>query len=263
MNRIIGLTGLAMSVATIALAQAQAPAPPPPPGTPTVFLEERAYVRRFTAGVSLSLTPLNLFPKEILSHKIEGTVPIEFVSNADPDSNRVGIGLMLQYALNERWAVNVTPTYRPMSFHATIKRYEGVDNSSTFLDERTIYDINEDTKGRFIDIPLMARYYFKDRHDGGGRWFLEGGPTMRLTQQVRTTRKTQPPTGAAIEDTIPLPFKKNTTGGTIGIGGQLIDDFGIRTIPQVRYTYWFNKPFNDYHGRTRGSQIEILVTFSF
>ena len=262
MNRIFGLTGLVLSIATSLFAQAPAPQQQPP-GIPTVFLEERAYVRRFTAGVSLSLTPLNLFPKITLQQRIEGTVPVEFISNADPDSNRVGIGVMLQYALNERWAVNVTPTYRPFSFHAAIKRYEGVDNSSTFLDERSISDIEEDTRGRFIDIPLMARHYFKDRHDGGGRWFLEGGPTMRLTQQVRTKRLTRPPTGSAIEDNIPLAFKKNTMGATIGIGGQLIDDFGIRSIPQVRYTYWFNKPFDDIHGRTRGSQIEALVTFSF
>jgi hypothetical protein len=250
-----------MSVATIAFAQE--PVSQPPAGTPTVFLEERAYVRRFTAGISLSLTPLNLFAKETITHKIDGSVPIEFVSNPDPDSNRIGFGLMLQYALNERWAVNVTPTYRPMSFHAVIRRYEGVDNSSTFFDERTIFEINEDTKGRFIDIPLMARYYTKDRHDGGGRWFIEGGPTMRLTQQVRTARATQALSGPLTNDNIPLRAKKNTTGATIGIGGQLIDDFGIRTAPQVRYTYWFNKPFDDYHGRTRGSQIEVLLTFSF
>ena len=267
MNRIVGIIGLVLSIATAVLAQApapQAPAPPkPPPGTPLVFLEERAYVRRFTIGATISLTPLNLFPKETIGQRIEGTTPIEFNSNVDPKSNRVGLAVMLQFMFNERWGAVFNPVYRPMAFHAFIQRYEGIDNSSTFLDERARYDINEDTTGRFIDIPVLARYYFKDRHEGGGRWFIEGGPIMRLTGKVRTERGIVPPTGPQVKDNIPLEFRKNTTGATIGVGGQLIDDFGIRSIPEVRYTYWFNKPFDSVHGRTRGTQLEFLLTLSF
>ena len=263
MKRITGLTGLALSIATAALAQAPAPQPPAP-GTPPVFLEQRSYVRRFTVGATLSLTPLNLFPKENLVQTIPGTTPVELDSSVDPKSNRVGFGVFLQYAFSERWALAVTPTYRPFAFHAFIKRFEGTDNSSTFFDERAEFDINEDTKGRFIDFPVLARYYLKDRHESGGRWFLEGGPTMRLTQHVTMARDTVPPPPAVrFTDNIPLPYKKTTMGGTAGIGGQLIDDFGIRAIPEVRYTYWFNKPFDSVHGKTRGSQLEFLFTLSF
>jgi hypothetical protein len=263
LNRVTGLTGLALSIAAAVFAQAPAPQQPPPPETPTVFLEERAYVRRFSMGATLSLTPMNLFPKETLGQKIEGATPIEFVSNVDPKSNRVGFGVLAQVALNERWAVLVHPMYRSMAFHAFIQRYEGVDNSSTLLDERARFDINEDTTGRFIDIPVLARYYTKDRHEGGGRWFFQGGPTMRLTQKVRTTRDVVPPKGPRFQDTIDLEYRKKSLGGTIGVGGQLIDDFGIRAIPEVRYTYWFNKPFDSVHGRTRSSQLEFLFTLSF
>jgi len=262
LKRITGLTGLALSIATVALAQAPAPQPPAP-GTPPVFLEQRAYVRRFTVGGTLSLTPLNLFPKENLVQKIEGTTPVELDSAVDPKSNRAGFGVFLQYALSERWAVALTPTYRPVAFHAFIQRFEGTDNSSTFFDERARFDINEDTKARFIDIPILARYYLKDRHDSGGRWFVEGGPSVRLTQHVTMSRDTVPPTGPRFTDNIPLPYKKFTAGGTVGVGGQLIDDFGIRVTPEFRYTYWFNKPFDSVHGRTRSSQLEFLFTLSF
>ena len=262
MKRITGLTGLALSIATAALAQAPAPQAPPP-GTPPVFLNERAFVRRFSLGATVSMTPLNLFPKENLVEKIPGTTPVELDAAVDPKSNRVGFGIFFQYALSERWALALHPTYRPVALHAFIKRFEGVDNSSTFFDERAEFDSNEDTKARFIDIPVLARYYLKDRHDAGGRWFLEGGPTMRLTQHVTTARDTTPPTGGHVLDNIPLPYKKSTIGGTVGIGGQLIDDFGIRAIPEVRYTYWFNKPFDSVHGRTRTTQLEFLFTLSF
>ena len=262
MKRITGLTGLALSIATVALAQAPAPQPPPP-GTPPVFFEDRAFVRRFSVGATVSMTPLNLFPKENLVQRIEGTTPIELDAAVDPKSNRVGFGILFQYAFSERWAVAIHPTYRPVALHAFIQRFEGVDNSSTFFDERARFDINEDTKARFIDFPVLARYYAKDRHDGGGRVFLEGGPTLRLTQHVTTARDTVPPTGPRFQDDIPLPYKKNTIGGTAGIGGQLIDDFGIRAVPEVRFTYWFNKPFDSVHGKTRTTQLEFLFTLSF
>ena len=268
MNRIIGLIGPFLCIAVSLLAQAPAPQPPPaqtppPPATPPIFLEERAYVRRFSAGVTINFTPLNLFPKETLVEQIPGTTPVELVSNVDPLSNRVGYALLLQYAVNERWAIAVNPTYRKMGLHAFIQRYEGIDNSSTILDERARFDINEDTTARLFEIPILARYYTKDRHEGGGRWFFEAGPLFRLTQKVRTERDTVPPTGGRIKDNIPLEFRKNSYGAVIGIGGQLIDDFGIRAIPEVRYGYWLTRPFDDIHGRTRKSQLEFVFTLSF
>ena len=55
----------------------------------------------------------------------------------------------------------------------------------------------------------------------------------------------------------------NVLGFTAGIGGQFIDDFGIRAIPEVRYTRWMGYPFDSVHGKTRKNQIEIVLTFAF
>ena len=86
---------------------------------------------------------------------------------------------------------------------------------------------------------------------------------MRMTGKVRTERDTVPPTGGRFRDSIPLEYKKNSIGAMVGIGGQLIDDFGIRSSPEVRYTYWLSHPFDSIHGRTRSSQLEFLYTISF
>jgi hypothetical protein len=226
-------------------------------------LEQRAYVRKFSAGISLGLVPFNLFPKETLTQKIEAARPVEIISNVDPESNRFGVGFIAQVALTDRWAVAVAPSYRKVKFHAFLRKFEGVDNASTFIDERDKTEINEDTIARFIEIPALARYYSKSRFDSGPRWFFEGGPVLRHTRQVTMARDTVPPRGARFQDSIPLPYRSNSLGVTGGIGIQFIDDFGIRAIPEVRYTRWFQRPFDSVNGRSRVNQVEVVLTFSF
>ncbi len=235
------------------------------PGSPDApqRIEQKAYVRRFSAGVSLHLIPFNLFPKFTTTEKLNSTPPIENISSVDPQSNRFGLGITAQYAVTERWVVVANPTYRKVAFHAFIQSYSGTDNSSTAIDERQLTQINEDTTAHFYDLPIMGRYYKKDRHERGKRWFFEGGGTMRLTTNVKTTRSIVPPKGDTIHDNIPIDSKGTVFGLTGGIGGQFIDDFGIRIAPEVRYTYWLGKPFDSIHGKTRTSQLEVLISFGF
>lgn len=240
----------------------------PPPAAPAEEaaperLEQRAYVRRVSLGISLNIVPMNLFPKQTLNEKLTTTPPVENNASVDPKSNRFGWGVTAQFTLGERLAVAVAPTIRKVAFHAFIESFEGVDNSSTFLDERAKTQINEDTTARFIDLPVLLRRYNKNRHESGARWFMEGGPVMRKTSQVRTQLDIVPPKGDRYKKSQPLAFRGNTLGVTGGIGGQFIDDFGIRSILEVRYTRWLNKPFDSIHGNTRVNQVEAILTFSF
>lgn len=267
-------TFIAIATSTVAWAQNQ-PAPasgapaqsvvPTQPGSPDApqRIEQKSYVRRFSAGVSLHFVPFNLFPKTTMTEKIDSNPPIENDSSVDPQSNRFGLGINLQYALSERWAIAANPTYRKVAFHAFIQSYSGVDNSSTAIDERQLTQINEDTTARYFDIPLLARYYKKDRHERGGRWFFDAGGSIRLTQQVRTDRSIVPPKGDTVRNNIPIDYQGTTFGVTGGIGGQFIDDFGIRIVPEVRYTYWLGKPFDSIHGKSRSGQLEVLISFGF
>jgi hypothetical protein len=257
----------ATMLTTVALAQnapaAGAQAPANPAEDVPERLEERAYVRKFSVGLSLNFTPFNLMGKQTNIQKIEAATPVEIDGSIDPKANRVGFGITAQYALGSKWAVAVAPTYRVFKFHGFLLKYEGIDNSSTFLDERAKSQINEDTSARYLDIPILMRHYNKARTESGPRWFVEFGPQMRMASRVRMSRDTVPPKGSRFQDNIPLPYKKNTIGFSGGIGGQFIDDFGIRAIPEVRYTYWLNKPFDSVNGKTRVHQVEVVLTFAF
>lgn len=262
MKQLLLTGGLLVCSALTTWAQNAPPAAPAEEAAPE-RLEERAYIRRISLGISLNLVPMNLFPKQNLSEKLTTTPPIENIASVDPKSNRFGFGITAQVALGERWAVAVAPTVRKVAFHGFIQSFEGVDNSSTFIDERAKTEINEDTTARFLDIPVLLRHYSKPRHESGPRWFMEVGPVLRKTSRVRTELDIVPPKGDRFTKSQPLPFQQNTTGVTIGIGGQFIDDFGIRAIPEVRYTRWLSKPFDSIHGNTRVNQVEVSLTFAF
>jgi hypothetical protein len=256
--------GLLLCAATLLATAAWAQdAPPSPLDDIPERLEEKAYVRKFSLGFSLNFTPFNLLPKQTMNERIAAATPIEINSSVDPESNRTGLGFTAQYALGDRWAVAIAPVYRKVMFHGFLERYEGIDNASTFLDERAKYSINEDTTARYLDIPILARIYNKARTESGPRWFFEFGPQLRKTSQVRMFRDTVPPRGERFQDSVPLPFKSNTMGFSAGIGGQFIDDFGIRAIPEVRFTRWLNRPFDSVNGKTRVNQVEIVLTFAF
>jgi hypothetical protein len=226
-------------------------------------LEERAYVRRVSLGISLNIVPMNLFPKQTLSETLTTSPPVQNNASVDPKSNRFGIGITAQFAISERLAIAVAPTMRKVAFHAFVESFEGVDNSSTFLDERAKTQINEDTTARFLDLPVLLRRYNKSRFESGARWFMEAGPVLRKTSQVRTELDIVPPKGDRFKKSQPLPFKANSIGFTGGIGGQFIDDFGIRSVIEVRYTRWFNRPFESIHGNTRVNTVEAVLTFAF
>lgn len=251
-----------LCAATAVLAQ-NTPAPAAPPDEVPERLQEKAYVRKFSLGVSLNFTPFNLLPKQNLNEKITAATPVEINSAVDPKSNRTGLGFTAQFALGSKWAVAVAPVYRKVAFHGFLEKFEGVDNSATFLDERAKSSINEDTTARYLDIPVLLRHYNKARTESGPRWFFEVGPQMRMTSRVRMARDIVPPKGDRYQDSIPLPYKSSTMGVSAGIGGQFIDDFGIRAIPEVRFTRWLGRPFDSVHGKTRVNQVEVILTFAF
>jgi hypothetical protein len=139
----------------------------------------------------------------------------------------------------------------------------GTDNPNTATDERRGTRFDEDTQARLLDIPVMLRFYGKDRTEEGHRWFAGIGPELRYAGQVRTHRSVTHPDQTITEDNTPVSYRKRSLGATVGFGGQFVDAVGIRVIPEVRYTRWLNSTFGGVSGRSRRQQIEILISLAF
>jgi hypothetical protein len=112
---------------------------------------------------------------------------------------------------------------------------------------------------------LLVRHYNKSRFERGPRYFFEIGPRVRIASNVRTTTEVTPPPSKGDKFTLndTVDFRRQVLGATAGFGLQFVDDFGIRFVPEVRYTRWFGKNFGDITGRSRQNQIEIIFALTF
>ncbi len=257
LNRILLTAGLLLGAATAGYAQ-QGQQQQPLPN----ILEERAYVRRFSAGITGSVTPFPLLASQTQDQKSAGPPPVEIQSKTDPNTKPFAFGFTAQVTLTNRLALTVQPILRSFNAHTTMQRYTGTDNASTSFDDRDRTDIDETVTGRHLDIPLMLRIYTKGHRDEGARWLFEVGPVIRLTRNASIARKTYPSGGGEIDENIPVKTRTGL-GFTAGIGAQLIDDFGIRATPEFRFTHWVTKSISGLDGNTRGNQIELLFTIGF
>ena len=86
MTRTILRGAFLLCAATLFGTTVYAQAAPPEPDVPE-RLEEKAYVRKFSLGVSLNFTPFNLMGKQSNVEKIEAATPVEIDATADPKSN--------------------------------------------------------------------------------------------------------------------------------------------------------------------------------
>ena len=252
MSRSLLLCGL---VAAVTVLHAQAPEP--------AELERRAYVRRISAGASLTVSIFNLM-KPGSAEFSQTTPPLDTTIDSTSKSHWRGEGVMLQIAILEKLSVNMNAFYRKAEYSDTRTDVAGVDNPNTPLDDRTITTVEGWTRVRYLDIPVLARIYNKGRHRKGNRWFFEAGPTARTVRKVLTSLTTTDPDFNISYATSPLPpYKRTALGVTAGFGGQFIDPVGVRVIPEVRYTRWLGLNFDAPATNSRRDQIEFVFSLAF
>ncbi|HUS08240.1 MAG TPA: hypothetical protein VMZ52_18190 [Bryobacteraceae bacterium] len=240
--------------------------PPSAPVRPEV-LESHSYVRRFSMGATLSVLAFHLIPNRTTDSVVSSppSDSIYTTTGATDLWHRVGYGVTAQAAITERFAINAGLFMRRAAYRKNSDIFEGTDNPTTLADERRHTIRNEDTRARFFDLPVTIRYYGKDRHQPGWRWFGEIGGAVRRASGIRTSTDTTIGTGttSCCSTTPIMPTKRNARGAVAGLGLQFIDDFGIRIVPGVRYTRWVDQTFNASSTGTQRNQVEATISLTF
>jgi hypothetical protein len=262
---------IAMPLAAQAPATAPATAAPPAntqPPDDTPVRKQEVFVRRLSGGISVSASLPGPTLEENLHQSFANTPPLEIFSKTSSKSSMLGFGAVVQLAVTDHWAVAAAPMLRTsIKFEAEIQRLVGNDNPNTIQDDREGTILQSKTSARLFDLPILGRYYTKSRRESGFRAFLEAGPRFRTAYAVRTNTHVTPPPNHGVQEpydlTDPISYRKRITGASAGFGLQFIDDFGIRFVPEVRYTRWFGKNFGDITSRSRQHQVEIIFTLSF
>lgn len=224
----------------------------------------KTYVRRFSFGASLSYIALDTMHTGAFS-KVTTTPPFDGVYRTTPTKHPMGYGAQAQLAISNHFAVAAGLFMHRIAYIANGDIYTGTDNPLTITDDRKHTVTNEDTRARFYDLPVTVRYYKKSRRVPGVRWFAEGGMAVRHVSNTKTSIDTTVGSGdtSCCVTTPSLPKNQNTKGGVAGFGIHLVDGIGIRVIPQVRYTYWFQETYNFQSTISKKNQIEAMVTIGF
>jgi hypothetical protein len=228
-----------------------------PPRSVTVVEKDPVYVRRFSAGVTIQYLPL----KMMQSNQIQTTSelgPIEVNSDSSPKSRNVAIGggVVFQAAITGRIALLSGALWRQTGYETTNTIYVGPLRRQIVTEEVT--------SARFLDFPLLVRRYNIDRTEPGWRWFYEAGGTLRHLWKTRTTiERTENGVVDCCSSGPAEISSRNLPGVTGGFGLQFNDDFGIRIIPEARYTWWLGRTFDSYATRSARHQVEVGVSFTF
>lgn len=221
--------------------------------------ERPAYVRRFSLGGRLSVLPLNALNGGTLEQNIP-TLSAEIKSTAESESKRAGGGVAMQFALGERIALNLDLLYRKIGYRKSTETRTGVDNPATTTDERKLTATTEQTRASVWELPVLGRYYMKSRHESGPRSFFEAGVAIRRAGGVITFTEIDD----SCCDQVPASLAhRYSTGLVAGAGVQLIDDYGVRVIPEVRYTRWLSRSLDSRPARSASHQLEVLFGITF
>ncbi len=250
---------------------AQPPAPQAPSGTSSSTSPDQSgnsantYVRRFSAGATLSVVGLSLVSGG--SNTVTNSTTVSTAYDSSSVSSRIGYGATVQVAVTDRFAVAIGGYLRKMGYTltTTVTTTTTTSLNGVLTPTSSSTSTQEDTRNRAIDIPVLVRYYSKGRHVPGARWFIDGGGAFRDAIDFRTSVSATDASGntTCCTNVSTVPTHKTSPGAVVGAGFQLIDPFGIRVIPEVRYTRWFDPTFEGVTARSQRNQIEATLTLGF
>jgi hypothetical protein len=226
--------------------------------------KSKVYVRRFSIGATLNVNGLPAIPDSTTTVTTTSPALVGTYTTTGA-SQRIGYGATGQIVLTSHFAANVSLYVHRVGYTMNRDEYLGVLDPNATVDTRTHVVTNEDTRARFYDLPLTLRWYSKSRYAPGGRFFAEGGGAFREVTNIKTSIDTTVNSGTTnCCNTTPItPARKTTHGFVAGMGAQFIDPFGIRVVPEVRYTRWQGKIFDAYSAAMQANQVEGMLTLSF
>lgn len=260
-----GIPSLTVSLLFVAglYGQADSQTQSPRTGSSSVStdLKKRWYVRPVSVGASLAV--LGQIP--LLNGDFADSPRTNFVRTATTGARgyRIGWGGVAQVRLPGKYAFAGSLLMHKSGHSSTIDTYDGIDNPNTPLDDRVHITIQEESITNYWDYAFMLRRYTKDHTTSGHRAFFGGGFNFRDVRRVRTNRETT--LGAdTIFDTQPVVPSRDMGRGIVGsIGAQFTDDFGIKIVPEFRFTRWLQPTWESLSTRSRKNQFEAMVSITF
>jgi hypothetical protein len=103
------------------------------------------------------------------------------------------------------------------------------------------------------------------RSSGPLSWvYVAAGATLRTVTNLRSSTTITYADSTTSTSTAPAPLsRRNVLGAVIGIGFRIVDDFNIKTTPEIRYTRWSGSTFGSDSTLSPRNQLEVGIGFTF
>jgi len=227
--------------------------------------DQHTYVRRFSAGGTLSVLGLSLISSG--TNTITNSSTVNTMYQTTGASSRIGYGGTAQVMLTDHFGVAIGGLLRKIGYQlnttVTTTAPQVISGVVTQVTTSTI--LHEDTRAKLIDIPGVVRYYAHSRHDPGAHWFFEGGGAWRKVESIRTSTDFTNASSvlSCCTNTPATPAHASVFGIVAGAGVQLVDAFGVRVVPEVRYTRWMNPVFHAFTTNTQQNEVAVGFSITF
>jgi hypothetical protein len=243
------------------------PASAPSPGTSSSSSSAPAKKSefRFSGGVIVSFLGLSLINGS--TSTVNNTSAISTQYQTKNASGRIGYGLTFQARITDHFYVDLSALVRRIGYQLNTTVSTTTTNvlNGVSFPVTTSTSTHEDTRARLIDVPLLVRYYGSGKRPDSPRWFLEAGGAWRISNNIRTSLDSTDASGTltCCTFTPTVPQHRSAIGTVAGAGIQLVDEFGIHVVPEVRYTRWVNPIFSNLTTKTDQNQVEASVSLTF
>jgi outer membrane protein W len=170
-------------------------------------------------------------------------------------------GGSIRYDFSERIGAGADLLYRRGGYNSTITISEQITDSNSSAD--LLLSTYQETRAHLWDIPILGRYYFKDR-SSHVRPYVTGGLAMRFATGVSSVTNITDDDQVTDTDLTTIgPANDATLGGVIGLGFRAADDVGVKVDVEFRYTRWADPIFQSGPANSNSNQADILVALTF
>lgn len=251
-----------------AAAWAQQPAGEPPPQEPEPAGQTAApaSLERFSFGLRLRTLPFERLSvmREGLAMQttFAGTTAYDFNASTTSKSAVLGGGLAVELRLARRLRLTTELLFHRLRYDSSTATYWGRDDPATGNDERTQSSVNEQTKGRLWDVPVLVHYRGLRSSGPLSHVWVGAGIAGRSVSAIRTRAEIRNPDGSSRVDYIATtPSRRTLAGVVLAVGLRFVDDLNIKVTPEVRFTRWSGASFSSFTTRSPKSQLEFGVSF--
>ena len=249
-------------------AQAPAPQPPAPQQPAPQEMAPPVSEDRLSFGIRARVMPLRdvsvLGNKHTITTTTDGKTLYDWSYNTTSRSPIYGGGVEFEVRFTRRNSLSLGLMYQRITYDkVTDTWWGGTVDPTTNTDTRLHTTTAEHTTGRFWDLPLILRHQGIRSSGALSHLILDAGVTGRTVSTIRTTNTiTNTDSTKTVNNFETQPGRRTVIGGVIGFGFRTIDDFRIKTTPEIRYTRWVESTFSSTSTMSSKNQLEIGISFT-